>query len=114
MMADRIEAATLLLAGAITGGDVTALGADGGAMDAVLANLTQRFDHVLIDGPPILGLADALVHDPDIGVAHVEDLAGGARHDADAERVFRRLRRAAGSAGSGCAERRWRRPAAPG
>ena len=41
VMADRIEAATLLLAGAITGGDVTALGADGGAMDAVLEKLQE-------------------------------------------------------------------------
>jgi UDP-N-acetylglucosamine 1-carboxyvinyltransferase len=41
VMADRIEAATLLLAGAITGGDVTALGADGGAMDAVLEKLRE-------------------------------------------------------------------------
>jgi UDP-N-acetylglucosamine 1-carboxyvinyltransferase len=41
VMADRIEAATLLLAGAITGGDVTALAADGGAMDAVLEKLQE-------------------------------------------------------------------------
>ena len=41
VMADRIEAATLLLAGAITGGDVTALGADGGAMDAVLEKIQE-------------------------------------------------------------------------
>jgi len=41
VMADRIEAATLLLAGAITGGDVTALGADGRAMDAVLEKLQE-------------------------------------------------------------------------
>ena len=41
VMADRIEAATLLLAGAITGGDVTALGADGGAMDTVLEKLQE-------------------------------------------------------------------------
>jgi UDP-N-acetylglucosamine 1-carboxyvinyltransferase len=41
VMADRIEAATILLAGAITGGDVTALGADGGAMDAVLEKIQE-------------------------------------------------------------------------
>jgi len=41
VMADRIEAATLLLAGAITGGDVTALGADASAMDAVLEKLRE-------------------------------------------------------------------------
>ena len=41
VMPDRIEAATILLAGAITGGDVTALGADGGAMDAVLEKLQE-------------------------------------------------------------------------
>ena len=41
VMADRIEAATLLLSGAITGGDVTAVGADGGAMDAVLEKLQE-------------------------------------------------------------------------
>jgi UDP-N-acetylglucosamine 1-carboxyvinyltransferase len=41
VMADRIEAATLLLAGAITGGDVTAAGADGAAMDAVLEKLQE-------------------------------------------------------------------------
>ncbi len=41
VMADRIEAATLLLAGAITGGDVTVQGADPGAMDAVLEKLTE-------------------------------------------------------------------------
>ncbi len=38
---DRIEAATLLLAGAITGGDVTAEGADARAMDAVLEKLSE-------------------------------------------------------------------------
>lgn len=41
VMADRIEAATLLLAGAITGGEVTAEGADPGAMDAVLEKLAE-------------------------------------------------------------------------
>ncbi len=41
VMADRIEAATLLLAGAITGGDVTAEGADAGLMDAVLEKLGE-------------------------------------------------------------------------
>ena len=41
MMADRVEAATLLLAGAITGGEVTAEGADPGAMDAVLEKIGE-------------------------------------------------------------------------
>jgi UDP-N-acetylglucosamine 1-carboxyvinyltransferase len=41
VMADRIEAATLLLAGAITGGDVTAVGADASTMDAVLEKLRR-------------------------------------------------------------------------
>ena len=41
VMADRIEAATLLLAGAITGGEVTAMGADASAMDAVLEKLQE-------------------------------------------------------------------------
>jgi len=41
VMADRIEAATLLLAGAITGGDVTVQGADPAAMDAVLEKLRR-------------------------------------------------------------------------
>ncbi len=41
IMTDRIEAATLLLAGAITGGDVTALGADASAMGAVLEKLQE-------------------------------------------------------------------------
>lgn len=41
VMADRIEAATLLLAGAITGGDVTVEGADPTAMDAVLEKLSE-------------------------------------------------------------------------
>ena len=41
VMADRIEAATLLLAGAITGGDVTAVGADAEAMAAVLEKLGE-------------------------------------------------------------------------
>lgn len=41
VMADRIEAATILLAGAITGGDVTAAGADAGAMDAVLEKIQE-------------------------------------------------------------------------
>ncbi len=41
VMADRIEAATLLLAGAITGGDVTVEGADAAAMDAVLEKLQE-------------------------------------------------------------------------
>ncbi|MBI5420248.1 MAG: UDP-N-acetylglucosamine 1-carboxyvinyltransferase [Deltaproteobacteria bacterium] len=41
VIADRIEASTLLLAGAITGGDVTAEGADPSAMDAVLQKLSE-------------------------------------------------------------------------
>ena len=41
VMADRIEAATLLLAGAITGGDVTVEGADPAAMDSVLSKLAE-------------------------------------------------------------------------
>ncbi len=41
VMADRIEAATLLLAGAITGGDVQVEGADAGTMDAVLEKLGE-------------------------------------------------------------------------
>ncbi len=41
VMADRVEAATLLLAGAITGGDVTAVGADPGTMDAVLEKIGE-------------------------------------------------------------------------
>ena len=41
VMPDRIEASTLLLAGAITGGDVTVEGADPAAMDAVLAKLAE-------------------------------------------------------------------------
>lgn len=41
VMPDRIEAATLLMAGAITGGDVTAEGADAQAMDAVLEKLGE-------------------------------------------------------------------------
>ena len=41
VIADRIEAATLLLAGAITGGDVTAEGADAQDMDAVLEKLSE-------------------------------------------------------------------------
>jgi UDP-N-acetylglucosamine 1-carboxyvinyltransferase len=41
VMADRIEAATLLLAGAITGGDVTAERADAGTMEAVLEKLGE-------------------------------------------------------------------------
>lgn len=40
-MPDRIEAATLLLAGAITGGDVTAEGADAETMDAILEKLSE-------------------------------------------------------------------------
>jgi UDP-N-acetylglucosamine 1-carboxyvinyltransferase len=40
-MPDRIEASTLLLAGAITGGDVTVDGADPSAMDAVLSKLAE-------------------------------------------------------------------------
>jgi UDP-N-acetylglucosamine 1-carboxyvinyltransferase len=41
VMPDRIEASTLLLAGAISGGDVTVEGADPSAMDAVLEKLTE-------------------------------------------------------------------------
>jgi UDP-N-acetylglucosamine 1-carboxyvinyltransferase len=41
VMTDRIEAATLLLAGAITGGDVKVEGADAAAMDAVLEKLHE-------------------------------------------------------------------------
>ena len=60
VMADRIEAATLLLAGAITGGDVTAEGADAASMEAVLdkiresgAQVTAAPDGVRVrrDGP---------------------------------------------------------------
>ena len=41
VMPDRIEAATLLLAGAITGGDVTAEGADAETLDAILEKLSE-------------------------------------------------------------------------
>jgi len=41
LMADRIEAATLLLAGAITGGDVTVEGADPAVMGAVLGKIAD-------------------------------------------------------------------------
>ncbi|MCL5884816.1 MAG: UDP-N-acetylglucosamine 1-carboxyvinyltransferase [Deltaproteobacteria bacterium] len=41
LMADRIEAATLLLAGAITGGDVTVAGADPSAMGAALGKIAE-------------------------------------------------------------------------
>ena len=41
VISDRIEASTLLLAGAITGGDVTVAGADPAAMDAVLTKLQE-------------------------------------------------------------------------
>jgi UDP-N-acetylglucosamine 1-carboxyvinyltransferase len=41
VMADRIEAGTLLLAGAITGGDVLAEGADAHALDALLEKVAQ-------------------------------------------------------------------------
>ncbi len=41
VMADRIEAATILLAGAITGGDVTAAGADPASMGAVLDKIAE-------------------------------------------------------------------------
>ncbi len=60
VMADRIEAATVLLAGAITGGDVTAEGADAASMEAVLdkiresgAEVTTSPDGVRVrrDGP---------------------------------------------------------------
>ena len=47
---DRIEASTLLLAGAITGGDVTVAGADPAAMDAVLTKLQES--GALIDASP--------------------------------------------------------------
>jgi len=41
VMTDRIEAATLLLAGAITGGDVTVKGADPDTLEAVLEKLAE-------------------------------------------------------------------------
>ncbi len=41
VMADRIEAATLLLAGAITGGDVTAEGTDASSIGAVLDKIAE-------------------------------------------------------------------------
>jgi UDP-N-acetylglucosamine 1-carboxyvinyltransferase len=41
VMADRIEAGTLLLAGAITGGDVMAEGADAQVLDALLEKLSE-------------------------------------------------------------------------
>jgi UDP-N-acetylglucosamine 1-carboxyvinyltransferase len=44
---DRIEASTLLLAGAITGGDVTVEGADPCAMDAVLTKIQESGAEVL-------------------------------------------------------------------
>jgi UDP-N-acetylglucosamine 1-carboxyvinyltransferase len=49
VMADRIEAATLLLAGAITGGDVTVEGANASAMDAVLEKLHESGAEVFAD-----------------------------------------------------------------
>ena len=50
VIADRIEASTLLLAGAITGGDVTVAGADPGAMDAVLTKLQES--GAVVDASP--------------------------------------------------------------
>jgi UDP-N-acetylglucosamine 1-carboxyvinyltransferase len=41
VMADRIEAGTLLLAGAITGGDILARGADPEVLDALLGKLVE-------------------------------------------------------------------------
>jgi len=49
VMPDRIEASTLLLAGAITGGDVTVEGADPFAMDAVLTKLAESGAEVFAD-----------------------------------------------------------------
>ncbi|NJD63540.1 MAG: UDP-N-acetylglucosamine 1-carboxyvinyltransferase [Deltaproteobacteria bacterium] len=49
VMPDRIEASTLLLAGAITGGDVTVRGADPFAMDAVLTKLAESGAEVFAD-----------------------------------------------------------------
>ncbi|GAB4363899.1 MAG: UDP-N-acetylglucosamine 1-carboxyvinyltransferase [Deltaproteobacteria bacterium] len=48
VMRDRIEAATLLLAGAITGGDVTVEGADPWTLDAVLEKLADSGAEVSI------------------------------------------------------------------
>ena len=49
VIADRIEASMLLLAGAITGGDVTVAGADPSAMDAVLEKLQESGAEVSSD-----------------------------------------------------------------
>jgi UDP-N-acetylglucosamine 1-carboxyvinyltransferase len=62
---DRIEAGTLLLAGAITGGEVHVAGARADHLDALVAKLEQvgvvieaRADGITVRGAPALGRAD--------------------------------------------------------
>ncbi|MBI5342914.1 MAG: UDP-N-acetylglucosamine 1-carboxyvinyltransferase [Deltaproteobacteria bacterium] len=50
VIGDRIEASTLLLVGAITGGDVTVAGADPSAMDAVLTKIEESGARISVEG----------------------------------------------------------------
>ena len=73
---DRIEAGTLLVAAAITGGDVTVTGAEPRHMSAMLAKLEESGSAVTVDGPshPLPGPGQAEGGGPDHesvpGVSH--------------------------------------------
>jgi len=53
LIPDRHEAGTFLLAGATTGGSVTATGVDAGALDAFLQAIRETGAHVSVDGDSI-------------------------------------------------------------
>ncbi len=61
---DALQATTLSGLFVMTSGPIPPNPAEilgGSGMEALLAKVRERFDHVIIDGPPVLGLADALV-----------------------------------------------------
>lgn len=58
---DRIEASTYILAGAITGGDVTVKGMEPEHLEALLAKLEEAGAHLSIQGDCVRTLPDALL-----------------------------------------------------
>ncbi len=61
---DAVQATTLTGLFVMTSGPIPPNPAEilgGPGMEGLLAKVRERFDHVVIDGPPVLGLADALV-----------------------------------------------------
>ena len=62
----------------------------GPKLPALLAQLGERFTHVIIDAPPVLGLADALVLGNQVG-AILYVVAAGSTKKAHAKVALKRL-----------------------